>query len=95
MLDMPKISEQNNEEISSLQLNNEHATSMYTFLTVKEVSKVLKVSRDTIYRLLNDRKLAFYHIAGSKRIALEDMKNYITKCAVEAQHENEYGSTKD
>jgi excisionase family DNA binding protein len=52
-------------------------TVMDKFLTVEEVSKELKVSMDTIWRLIRNKKLPAYKVAGSYRIASEDLKRYL------------------
>jgi len=72
MIKESKISE--NKTICSLQSNKE---LVGTFLTVKEVSKALRVSEDTIYRLLDKRELLYHGIGGCKRILLEDLQTYL------------------
>lgn len=81
---MSKISK-DNKTICSLQFSNGHADGMYTFLTVKEVSEILRISRDTVYRLLDSRKLPFYYIGGCKRVSTDDLQVYLQSCHIEAQ----------
>ena len=82
------------ETICSLQFTNELVVE-FKFLTVKEVSEVLRVSTDTIYRLLDNRKLPFHMIGGCKRIMLKDLQHYLDQNKIQAQNENEYGNTKN
>ena len=79
---MSKISE--NETICSLQSNKE---LVGLFLTVKEVSEALRVSEDTVYRLLDKRDLPFHRIGGCKRILLSDLREYIKKSKIQARNE--------
>lgn len=81
---MPKITEQD-KAICSLQSSNEHAIGMYTFLTVTEVSEILNVSRDTVYRLLDSKSLPFYYFGGCKRVSMEDLHRYLKSCHIVAQ----------
>lgn len=69
--------------ICSLQSKTE-LVGVLAFFTVKEVSEALRVSRDTIYRLMDSRKLPFHLIGGCKRIALDDLKEYIQESKVQA-----------
>ncbi len=84
MIHMPKKTV--NETICSLQSSNE-LVGMFGFMTVKEVSEVLKVSRDTVYRLLDSRDLPFHMIGGCKRILLTDLKQYLAKTRIQAHNE--------
>lgn len=79
---MSKTSE--NETICSLQSNNE---LVGLFLTVKEVSEALRVSEDTIYRLLDKRNIPFHRIGGCKRILLTDLREYLKTSRIQARNE--------
>lgn len=54
------------------------------FLTPEEFAKMLKVSRTTIYRIIDGRKMPFYKINGSLRFKLEDVEEYIACCRFES-----------
>lgn len=86
MINMPNISEK--EAICSLQPNNEFVGM---FLTVAEVANILVVSRDTIYRLLDKRKLAYHSIGGCKRIHKDDLKLYLDENRRQTNNEDDYG----
>lgn len=47
------------------------------FYTIKEVMKILKVSRLTIYRYIKSRKLKTYKLWLVHRIKKEDFKNFL------------------
>jgi excisionase family DNA binding protein len=81
MLNKPKKSD--TRTICSLQSNTE-LVSLFSLVTVKEVSEALRVSRDTVYRLLDNRKLPFHMIGGCKRIAISDLQNYLIANKVQA-----------
>jgi len=49
---------------------------MNEFLTIREVSQILKVSRTTIYRYFK-LGLKFHKIGGSIRIKREDLEKFI------------------
>ncbi len=80
MMHMSKISE--HETTCSLQYNNE---LFETFLTVKEIAKILQVSNDTVYRLLDERKLSFYFFGRCKKISITDLMDFLTVCYRVAQ----------
>lgn len=46
-------------------------------LTAEEVAKMLRVSDDTVMRLLRQRKLAGYKISGAWRIERRDLLEYM------------------
>jgi len=55
---------------------------MEEYLTVEEVSKELRVSTDTIFKLLKQKKLVGYKILGVWRIKRDDLNRYLE------QHKN-------
>ncbi len=82
MINRPK--QQSVDETNcSLQLNNGLVQDI-SYLTVKDVAGILKVSSDTVYRLLDNRKIPFYLFGGCKRIKLSDLKEYLDLCFVQA-----------
>jgi len=50
---------------------------MQELLTVEEVAKILRVSKDTVWRLLRNKELAGYRVSGSWRIHPDDLKKYL------------------
>lgn len=50
---------------------------MDEYLTVEEVSKELKVSRETILRLLRQRKLIGFKVSGVWRVTRDDLRQYV------------------
>ena len=43
----------------------------------KDLAKLLHVSKETIYRLVESRKISFYKIKGSIRFAEKDVLKYL------------------
>ena len=76
ILKSPTVSE--NESDCSLQLTSE-PERLFNLLTVKEVAVALRVSRDTVYRLVDSRELTSNVIGGCMRIALDDLKTYVER----------------
>jgi excisionase family DNA binding protein len=52
-------------------------------LTPDEVAEILRVSKTTIYRIVERRVLRFYRISGSLRFALADVEEYLRQGCVE------------
>lgn len=50
---------------------------MNEYLTIEEVTKILKVSRTTVYNWMNSGKLKFYKVGRLVRIKSEDLKKFI------------------
>lgn len=48
-------------------------------LTVPEVCDCLRVSRYTIYRLLNQRKLASVHVLKRRLVPLEALEDFLSR----------------
>lgn len=42
--------------------------------TISEVCLILKVSRATVYRLMESERLAFYRVGNSRRVAVEQIE---------------------
>jgi len=80
-----KLKQSESEDVCSLQFTHELVQGTQSYLTVKEVAEVLKVSRDTVYRLLEKRDIPFYQFGGCRRIATSDLKQYLNSCLVQAQ----------
>lgn len=50
---------------------------MNEYLTIKEVTVLMKVSRTTVYNWMNSGKLIFYKVGRLVRIKSEDLKKFI------------------
>jgi excisionase family DNA binding protein len=54
------------------------------FLTVAEVAAVMRVSKMTVYRLIQDGKLAHVRVGRSYRVPERAVHDYLEKAFVEA-----------
>jgi len=50
---------------------------MNRFLTIPEVATLFNVSKQTVARLIDKRKIAFYSIGGTIRLSEEDVNHYL------------------
>ncbi len=50
---------------------------MNDLMTVEEVKTLLRISRTTIYKLINEKKLAVTRIGRNIRITKEALENYL------------------
>ena len=53
-------------------------------LTPAEAADMLRLSKASIYRLVETRALPFYRVSGSLRFAQKDLEAYITRGRVES-----------
>lgn len=51
--------------------------------TINQVAEILAVSKITVYRLVESRKIPFYKIKGCVRFAEADILDYLGKTRVE------------
>ncbi len=65
------------------------------FLTRDDVARLLKISRATVYRLVESRRLPFYKIGNSLRFDKRDVLAFLRQHRVEALGTDTYGSQKD
>jgi len=54
------------------------------FLTPKELAAELRLSPNSIYRLVEQRAIRFYRVSGSLRFAREDVEAFIRQGCVES-----------
>ena len=54
------------------------SNSTIKFLTPSELATFLKVSKTSVYRLVDNRKLPFYKVGGSLRFDLVDVMDYLS-----------------
>jgi len=52
-------------------------------LTPDEVAKVLRVSKISVYRLVERREIRFYRVCGLLRFDLSDVANFLNAGSVE------------
>lgn len=53
-------------------------------LNIYQTAQRLSISKGTLYRLIDKRKIRFYKIGGSLKFRLEDIEEYIDSCCIEA-----------
>jgi len=53
------------------------------FLNVHELAELLKVSRASIYRLVEHRSIPFHRLPRGLRFHKDDIERYLAKCRVE------------
>jgi excisionase family DNA binding protein len=53
-------------------------------LTIPEVAEMLKVSKSSVRRLIEQRVIAFAKVGGSIRFNMHDVESYLEKVRVEA-----------
>lgn len=51
-------------------------------MTVEEVAELLRISKQSVYRLTDQRKIAFYKIGSRLRFAEKDVMHYIDSARV-------------
>lgn len=67
--------------------------SISLFLSTDELGKLLKLSKATVYRLIEKRALPFYKIGGSIRFKHDDVMKYVEKCRIKPANEYEHIQT--
>lgn len=75
-----------NMETYSRQLNT------HEYLLPDEVASLLRLSRATVYRMVEKREVPFYRLKGGLRFLREDVEKYMQDCRVKSKNEYEYGS---
>ncbi len=58
----------------------------YEFLTPDELAAFMKLSKSTVYRLVESRVLPFYRLGGSLRFRKQDVIAYIESKKTQAQN---------
>lgn len=56
--------------------------STIKLITTDELSTLLAVSKSTVYRLIDNREIAFRKVGGSIRFAQEDIQEYLDGCCI-------------
>lgn len=52
--------------------------------SIKELSKIFNISKPTIYRIIESRKIPFYKVKGSIRFTENDVLKYLKDNRVES-----------
>jgi len=52
-------------------------------LTPDELAAALRISKSSVYRLVESRKIRFYHVAGSLRFEARDVEAFLRERCVE------------
>ncbi len=60
--------------------NNKEITNQ--LLTPDQLASFLNISKTTIYRLIDSRKIPFYKIGGSIRFDKKDIMNYLQESKI-------------
>jgi excisionase family DNA binding protein len=78
-------------------MNASDTTQLKTseLMTVKEVASLLKVTPNSVYRMVERRLVRFFKIRSGIRFAKSDIEAYLRECCVEAINDNEYGGKKN
>lgn len=63
-----------------------------TYLTPDEVATLIRVSKQTIYRMTDKREIVFYRLKGAIRFLREDVERFMDNCRVKSVNEYEYDS---
>lgn len=58
--------------------------AIYKFYSIKELSEIFNISKVTIYRLVESRKIPFYKIKGCIRFAHNDVIQYLEQNRLES-----------
>ena len=52
-------------------------SNVQNLITPQELSKLFKISKSSVYRLVDSRILPFYKIGGNLRFSLNDVDGYL------------------
>lgn len=52
---------------------------MEKFLTINDLANYLNISKTTVYRIVESRKIVFYKLQGSLRFKVGDVEEYLAK----------------
>ncbi len=61
----------------------EEPEALLTLFTPGEAASMLRLSKASIYRLVETRSLPFYRVSGSLRFAKKDLDEYLSRGRVE------------
>lgn|GEM_PF-1163974 len=67
----------------TLQFNMVSGFMKSQFLTPNELAEMMKISKTTVYRMIDKRQLPFYKMGGSLRFRMDEIMAYIEECRIE------------
>lgn len=53
------------------------------FITPEELAKIFKISKSSIYRLIDKRQIPFFKIGGKLRFSQSDVNDYLENVRIE------------
>lgn len=95
-----QTAERSPSECCPLQLNMSMASekqlkNQSQLLTVEELGAYLKISKSSVYRMIERRLIPFFKIRSGLRFDIVDVEKYLLSCRTEAMNdENVYGGLK-
>lgn len=63
-------------------MNDDSITN--NLITPEELASLLRMSKPSVYRLIEKRKIPFYKISGSLRFKISDIKKYIEDARIDS-----------
>lgn len=63
-------------------MNN--VSNMNNLITPEELASLLRMSKPSVYRLIEKRKIPFHKISGSLRFKLSDVEKYINDARIDS-----------
>lgn len=63
-------------------MNDDSTTN--NLITPEELASLLRMSKPSVYRLIEKRKIPFYKISGSIRFKISDIKKYIEDARIDS-----------
>lgn len=63
-------------------MNDDSTTN--NLITPEELASLLRMSKPSVYRLIEKRKIPFYKISGSLRFKISDIKKYIEDARIDS-----------
>jgi excisionase family DNA binding protein len=68
-------------DLHDIAIQPEHLLAL---LTPSEAANMLRLSKASIYRLVETRRLPFYRVSGSLRFSKKDLEDYLARGRVES-----------
>lgn len=56
-------------------------------ITLPELAEILRISKNTAYRMVEKRELAFYKVRGTLRFRKSDVEAYLKQARVESKEQ--------
>lgn len=53
-------------------------------ITPEDLTKILNISKSSVYRLVDNRSLPFYKVGGNLRFSLTDIDSYLKEVRIES-----------